>query len=115
MMREQAAAGRFALQRCRACATTRYPPRECCPACLSDQTEWVVAETHAGTLLARTVLHHGNEPRFRPSLPLGVGLVRLDAGPIAVCFAAAPHEIGARVAVRARLDEAGHPVLEIAC
>ena len=30
-----AAEGRFALQVCRACGTTQYPPREACHACLS--------------------------------------------------------------------------------
>ena len=44
--------------------------------CLSDRLAWEGADAAAGVLLARTVLHHSNEERFRPMLPFGVGLVR---------------------------------------
>jgi uncharacterized OB-fold protein len=113
-MRDAAAVMRFALQRCAACGNAQYPPREFCSTCLSCVMNWEMLESASGTLLARSRLHHTNAPRFRPSLPLAIGLVRLDAGPIAVCFLATLPVIGARVAVRARLDAAGHPVLDAA-
>ena len=113
-MRAAAAAGRFALQRCGACGRAQYPPRAFCTACLSDNVEWEVLAFAPGTLLARCRLHHSNALRFRPALPLDLGLVRLDAGPVAVCFLAGVPAIGAGVTVRARLDVAGHPVLDAA-
>lgn len=99
------------LQRCSDCGTAQYPARAVCVACLSDALAWEETEALAGTVLARTVLHHSNEARFRPALPLSVGLVRLDAGPVAVCFIGR-HEPGETVRVRSRLDEAGMEVLE---
>ena len=110
-MHDAAAAGQVALQRCEACGRVQYPPRECCAACLSDRLGWQVAPAVEGTLLARRVLHHSQEARFRAALPLGIGLVRLAAGPVALCFVPAPHAIGDRVAVRAALDATGQPVL----
>ena len=103
-----------ALQRCASCGAVQYPPRASCVRCLSDRLAWDAADHVAGALLALTVLHHSNEPRFRLHLPLTVGLVQLDAGPVAVCFVVGAHVIGDRMTVRARLDEVGHPVLEAA-
>lgn len=99
------------LQRCVACGAAQYPPREICGVCLSDAVAWETAEFLPGCVLARTVLHHSNEPRFRARLPLAIGLVRLDAGPLAVCFLG-EREPGDTVSVRARDDETGKPVLE---
>ena len=110
-MRDAAVSGRFALQHCAACGHAQYPPREVCAACLSDRLEWQAAEAWPGVLLARTVLHHSHEERFRARLPLGIGLVRLAAGPVVVCFVPAPRAIGDAVNVRATLDETGTPVL----
>jgi uncharacterized OB-fold protein len=99
------------LQRCTACGHVQYPPRACCESCLSDALYQDVRGAVEGALLARTVLHHSQEARFRPHLPLGVGLVKLDAGPIVLCFVPQPHAIGARVTVRASADADGRPVL----
>lgn len=74
------------LQRCMRCGVAQYPPREFCGACLDDRVEWESAEAFPARLLSRTILHHSNEPRFRPRLPLSIGLVRFDAGPVAICF-----------------------------
>jgi len=92
------------LQRCRACGRAQYPPREVCGACLSDALDWQNAEALPARVLARTVLHHSNEPRFRPLLPLVTGLVRLDAGPVAVVFLADAAQTGDAVMVRERED-----------
>lgn len=100
-----------ALQRCEACGTVQYPPRACCVTCLSDRLGWQMSDAAEGALLARTLLHHSQEERFRAHLPLGIGLVQLDAGPVVLCFVPAAHAIGDRVTVRASLDATGHPVL----
>ncbi|MGA9868387.1 MAG: zinc ribbon domain-containing protein [Acetobacteraceae bacterium] len=99
------------LQRCGSCGAAQYPPREICGMCLSDAVAAETADSLPGRVLARTVLHHSNEPRFRTRLPLAIGLVRFDAGPVAVCFLG-EREPGDAVSVRARDDETGKPVLE---
>jgi uncharacterized OB-fold protein len=110
-MIESATHGKLALQRCTACATMQYPPRELCVACLADTLEWRVSDDALGEVLANTVLHHSHEPAFGAMLPMRVGLVRLDAGPTAVCFLAEDCSAGTRVRVTARLDGEGRAVL----
>jgi hypothetical protein len=50
-------------------------------------------------------LHHSNEPRFRARLPLCVGLVKFDAGPVAVCFLSESAASGDTVQVRIGPDD----------
>ena len=90
----------IALQRCTACGHAQYPPRAVCESCLSDRIALDQTEALAGTLLARTVLHHSQEARFRAQLPLGLGLVKLESGPVVLCFVPEPAAIGESVAVR---------------
>jgi len=93
------------LQRCIDCGTAQYPSREVCAACLSDRLAWDSAESLPAHVLARTRLHHSNEPRFRSRLPLTVGLVQFDAGPVAVCFLAPTVAPGDAVQVQASDDD----------
>jgi uncharacterized OB-fold protein len=76
------------LQRCTDCGKAQYPARDFCGACLSERVDWENAESMPARVVARTVLHHSNEARFRALLPMTLGLVRFDAGPVAVCFLA---------------------------
>ncbi len=101
----------ISLQRCAACGTVQYPPREVCATCLHDALEWQTAEYAAGEVLAVTTLHHSHAPGFRGMLPLRTGLVRLDAGPTALCFLADDCAAGTRVHVTAQHDSAGRTVL----
>ena len=101
----------IALQRCAACGRMQYPPRAFCGACLSDRIAAETVATATGTLLARTVLHHSQEPAFRPDLPLGLGLVQLEAGPIVLCFVPQSHAIGARLTLRATPGADGRALL----
>ena len=87
--------------------TVQYPPRELCGACLADTLEWRVTDDEPGEVLASTVLHHSHEPAFDAMLPMRVGLVRLDAGPTAVCFLTEACSAGTRVRVTAKLDYRG--------
>src|SRR4051812_10595790 len=109
-MAESAARGKLALQRCTACGVTQYPPRELCAACLADQLEWCITSSAPGEVLASTELHHSHEATFQVHLPVGVGLVRLDAGPTVVCFLTEGGRAGMRVQVTARGDAAGRAV-----
>lgn len=92
------------LQRCVACGVTQYPSREVCVACLSDQLTWESADSLPARVLARTRLHHSNEPQFRPRLPLTVGLVQFAAGPVAVCWLAETASPGDSVQVQIGTD-----------
>jgi uncharacterized OB-fold protein len=65
----------------------------------------MVAASLPGRVLARTVLHHSNEPRFRSRLPLTCALVQFDAGPIAVCFLTSAAAPGDAVQVRQGADQ----------
>jgi uncharacterized OB-fold protein len=110
-MAESAARGKLALQCCVMCGTVQYPPRELCSACLADRFEWRTIEAEGGEVLASTALHHSHEVAFRGLLPLRVGLVRLDSGPIVVCFCSEEFVSGTRVVIAARNDAAGRGVL----
>jgi NAD(P)-dependent dehydrogenase (short-subunit alcohol dehydrogenase family)/uncharacterized OB-fold protein len=108
-----AAEGRFALQACAGCGAIQYPPREACHRCLSVTLRWRTQDG-AGTLLARTTLHHSNDLFFRERLPWRLGMVKLDAGPTVVAHLhgdVAGDGAGQRVRIGALLDRAGQAVL----
>jgi uncharacterized OB-fold protein len=92
------------LQRCADCGAAQYSPRDFCGGCLSDRMAWETADSLPARVLARTTVHHSNEPAFRPRLLLNVGLVQLDAGPVLVCFVARA-ATGDAVDVRVGPDE----------
>ncbi len=103
--------GRLELQRCEACGTLQYPPREACRSCLSTDLPWREIDG-GGELMSETVLRHAQELFFRERMPWRLGLVRLDAGATVVAHihqdCAAPP---ARVRVVSALDRAGQGVL----
>jgi uncharacterized OB-fold protein len=92
------------LQRCTACGRSQYPPRDFCGHCLGDRLDQDTADSLPAQVIATTTLHHSNEPRFRPHLPLRLGLVRFDTGPVAVCFLPAGASAGETVQVRLNAD-----------
>ena len=94
------------LQRCEDCGAAQYPPREVCAACLSDRLAWRQRglACRAACWLAPDCITATNR-RFRPRLPLTVGLVQFDAGPVAVCFLAAAAAPGDTVQVRTGADD----------
>jgi uncharacterized OB-fold protein len=109
-MTAAAAAGRFELQQCRKCAAVQYPPRDACHRCLAVELEWTV-QSGAGRMISETTLFHSHLARFKDQLPLRIGLVQLQCGPVALAHveksvAAAP----ADVEVNVRLQD-GYAVL----
>lgn len=110
------AAGRgvLCLPTCRDCGAVQYPAQDACVRCLSDRLEDTPIDG-AGTLVSWTALHRSNEARFAGRLPLRIGSVRLDAGPLVIAFLPeAPDEAAAslpRVEVGASCDVDGRPVL----
>jgi NAD(P)-dependent dehydrogenase (short-subunit alcohol dehydrogenase family)/uncharacterized OB-fold protein len=106
-----AAEGRFALQACADCGAIQYPPREACRHCLSATLRWRTQDG-AGTLLARTTLHHSNDLFFRERLPWRLGMVQLAVGPTVVAHLHGDvGAAGSPVTLTARLDRAGQAVL----
>lgn len=50
--------GRLLLKKCRSCGQLHHYPRDICPFCLSDQTEWVEASGR-GTLYSFSTMGQG--------------------------------------------------------
>lgn len=106
-----AAEGAFRLPVCGTCGTVSWPPREICPACLSDDLVWQDV-ARGGEVLAETTLRHSMSDYYLQHLPRRVVSVKLDAGPVVLAHAASDAIAdGGRVRVFARLDRAGEAVL----
>ncbi len=104
-----AAEGRFALQVCSDCETVIYPPRDCCPSCLSARLPFRDLPS-GGVLLAETTVHTSPDPYFRERMPWRVGTVKLDAGPVVVAHLHGDAAEGARVRLHFKLDKSGAAV-----
>ena len=105
-----AAEGRFALQRCAACKTWQYPPRDACSACLSNDLPWQDVPT-GGQLLAETTVQASPRLYYRERMPWRAGTVQMDAGPIVLVHVHEDVGKHARVRLEARLDRSGQGVL----
>lgn len=67
------------LQRCDDCGAFRYPPRQFCGRCFSDNTQWVRASGR-GTVYSYTVIRQIGHPAFRDQVPYVVAYVDLEEG-----------------------------------
>jgi uncharacterized OB-fold protein len=109
-MTEAAAAGRFELQKCRQCGAVQYPPRDACHRCLSVELQWS-EQRGAVRLISETTLFHSHLEQFEGQLPLRVGLVHLQCGPVALAYVEnAVPKAPADVEVSMRLQD-GYAVL----
>ncbi len=104
-----AAEGRFALQVCEDCKTVVYPPRDCCPSCLSVRLPFRDVP-HGGVLVAETTVQISTDPYFRERMPWRVGTVKLDAGPVIVAHLHGDVQEGRRVRLDLKLDKSGSAV-----
>jgi uncharacterized OB-fold protein len=86
----------LALPICDLCGTVQYPLREVCVRCLSSRLSRKPVAA-GGVLLARTRLHRSMDERFAPRLPLDIGSVKLDAGPVVIAVLEKAFEPGARM------------------
>lgn len=75
-----AAEGRLCIQRCRACGTYVFYPRNRCTACWSADLEWVVVSGGARLLSFSEVWKPGH-PGWIPAAPYLVAIVQLSEGP----------------------------------
>jgi NAD(P)-dependent dehydrogenase (short-subunit alcohol dehydrogenase family)/uncharacterized OB-fold protein len=104
-----AAEGRFALQVCEDCKTVIYPPRDCCPSCLSVRLPFRDV-ARGGVLTAETTVQISSDPYFRERTPWRVGIVKLDAGPLIVAHLHGDTQEGHRVRLDLKLDKSGSAV-----
>lgn len=73
-------AGKLLLRSCNACGKTHYYPRPFCPACWSDDVEWVEASGRA-TLYTHSLVHVNDLPPFGEQVPYVAAVVDLEEGP----------------------------------
>ena len=70
---EAAAQGKLLIKRCTACGEPHFYPRDHCPFCFSDKTEWVEASGR-GTVYTYSVMR-------RAPIPYAIAYVTLAEGP----------------------------------
>lgn len=107
---ESAAAGLFRLQVCTRCDKVQYPPQEFCIHCLADELSWGQVSP-MGNVLSWTTTHTSTNRFFKGILPVHVGMVKLDCGPVMIAYLAASClQTGSRVQVTGRPDKSGQCV-----
>ena len=109
-MSAAAARGEFLLQRCDACSSFIYPPRDACPHCLSEHTPFAPAPD-GGELIAETTVRTSTDLYFRERTPWRVGTIRLDCGVVAIAHLHNEVRSPCRVRAALRLDKSGNGVL----
>ena len=71
---------RLLIRKCKACETLHFMPRHLCPACWSDQLEWVEAKG-TGSVHSFTIIRRAPMAAFAPRAPYVLALIDLDEGP----------------------------------
>lgn len=68
------------IQKCTACGTYRFPPRDICSNCLSSQSLWEKVSGN-GEVFSYSIMHQVYHPGFAKDVPYAVVLVQLQEGP----------------------------------
>lgn len=71
--------GKVRLQRCGACQSWVFYPRNRCPRCLSDALAWHTVSGN-GTLVTFTVARQPTAPHFADEVPQKLAVVELEEG-----------------------------------
>lgn len=101
---------RFVLPVCEDCQTVLYPPREVCSECLGDELQWQDIDA-IGKVIGTTTLHVSTSDFFRAHIPLHVGLIKLDCGPVVYAHMSNENiRINSRVTLVNRPDKSGNGV-----
>ena len=103
---EAARARQLVVQRCADCGSLRFPARELCAACLSNDAGWV-AVSGRGEVFSFNVMHQVYHPGFAGEVPYAVVLVKLEEGPkiLSNLVGVAPHEIRIGMPVRVVFED----------
>ncbi len=102
---------KLVLQVCDSCASINYPPSETCANCLSNNIQWKEV-SGSGRVLAITQVLATPDDFYRSFLPLAMGSVKLDCGPVVFAFFLDNKPAaGEKVEVRTATDIRGVPLL----
>jgi uncharacterized OB-fold protein len=71
--------GELALQRCRQCGESRFPPSVICPECSSLESDWT-AVSGRGKVYSYVVFHRAYHPSFKDDIPYAVACIELEEG-----------------------------------
>lgn len=69
--------GRLLLKKCRACGEAHHYPRDICPFCLSDETEWITA-AGTGTVYSFSTLGQGENAYTLAYVRLAEGVTMMS-------------------------------------
>jgi uncharacterized protein len=98
--------GRLVLKSCRTCGQVHHYPRDICPFCLSDETEWIAADG-TGTVYSFSTMGKGEDAYTLAYVTLAEGVTVMtnlvDCDPARVA-------IGQAVRVVFRPSQGGHAV-----
>jgi uncharacterized OB-fold protein len=94
------------MQRCTRCGNWIHFPREQCPVCFSQETEWAPV-SGKGRVYAFTNVHQAQHPAFQEETPYCFAIVQLDEGPRMVTNIVdiAPDEVQCDMPVVATYDD----------
>ncbi len=68
------------IQRCHACGTSIFYPREACPECLAADLIWIPVAGR-GRLYSYTIAQAPTHPAFADDVPYVIAIVELEEGP----------------------------------
>lgn len=68
------------IQRCNACGTSIFYPREACPECLAADLIWIPV-SGKGRLYSYTIAQAPTHPAFADDVPYVIAIVELEEGP----------------------------------
>ena len=68
------------IQRCNACGTYIFYPREACPECLATDLIWIPV-SGKGRLYSYTIAQAPTHPAFADDVPYVIAIVELEEGP----------------------------------
>ena len=77
---EAARQGRLVFRKCLSCGCVQFPPRQLCPKCWSDRTEWITS-SGKGRVHSFTIVHRAPTPAFAGKVPYVVAMIELEDAP----------------------------------
>jgi len=103
---------KLVLRKCRACDTLHFMPRCLCPACWSDQLEWVPSKG-MGTVYSFSVIRRAPLPAFAARVPYVTALIELDEGPRMMANVVGENALSVQIGdkVRVTFEDRGNGVL----
>lgn len=112
---EGAAAGKFLLQKCKACGKVQFFPRVACVACFGE-LEWVEAKG-TGKIHSFTLVRVPRNPAFKDEVPIFYINVVLDEGVIVESKLVGPNKEKVKLGdrVKAVFEPTHDPAIKLPC